>query len=376
MSLVSYASSDSDEDSNSEMLKTTRESGLTVGGERERMAAGRPDFDETVIKPKEPSKPVIITVPSLSEFADIDEEPSLKRSKISKGTGLFSVLPPPKNTLSSTKVVNRPFVPHSVSKQRSTTSTSSPVSAAAPSTAVTDSRQDDALSSTCNDADETGSADFFSLDNLTKDTRPPSSPVHPSAIVAADSSVGDPELSTTAEVVSTTDDRVDDGGLENAPLQFDAAWVSSSNIDVEHSSDMHVSSTDRLAYDVNASYDTEQSDGGSSSMLLADQAALFNDEGFLRMVGKSRHKREDIQIVDVAQADQLPKYDEWLTKALTEDVANRPSRKKGFMPTSQQRRKHQITYLAYQAREREVELKNQWAENRQSKRQTQSKYGF
>lgn len=40
------------------------------------------------------------------------------------------------------------------------------------------------------------------------------------------------------------------------------------------------------------------------------------------------------------------------------------------------KKKHQITYLAAQAKAREVELKNQWAANKSTKRQTQAKYGF
>ena len=52
------------------------------------------------------------------------------------------------------------------------------------------------------------------------------------------------------------------------------------------------------------------------------------------------------------------------------------SKKKGDQPTGQQRRKHQITYLIHQAKERELELKNTWSENKLSRRQTQAKYGF
>lgn len=52
------------------------------------------------------------------------------------------------------------------------------------------------------------------------------------------------------------------------------------------------------------------------------------------------------------------------------------SKKKGDQPTGQQRRKHQITYLIHQAKERELELKNAWSDNKMSRRQTQAKYGF
>jgi len=41
-----------------------------------------------------------------------------------------------------------------------------------------------------------------------------------------------------------------------------------------------------------------------------------------------------------------------------------------------QKKKHQITYLAFEAKAREQELQAQWAQNRATKRQTQMKYGF
>jgi proline-rich protein PRCC len=40
------------------------------------------------------------------------------------------------------------------------------------------------------------------------------------------------------------------------------------------------------------------------------------------------------------------------------------------------KKKHQITYLAAEAKAREEELQNQWAQNRNARRQTQNKYGF
>ncbi len=41
-----------------------------------------------------------------------------------------------------------------------------------------------------------------------------------------------------------------------------------------------------------------------------------------------------------------------------------------------QKRKHQITYLAVEAKAREQELQQQWAANRANRRQTKMKYGF
>lgn len=37
---------------------------------------------------------------------------------------------------------------------------------------------------------------------------------------------------------------------------------------------------------------------------------------------------------------------------------------------------HRLMVLFFQAKERELELKNSWAENKLTRRQTQAKYGF
>ncbi|KAL7977946.1 hypothetical protein Chor_004933, partial [Crotalus horridus] len=98
---------------------------------------------------------------------------------------------------------------------------------------------------------------------------------------------------------------------------------------------------------------------------------------FKRLQGKRNRGREEINFVEIKGDDQLSGVQQWLTKSLTEEQSMKSfSKKKGEQPTGQQRRKHQITYLIHQAKERELELKNSWAENKLSRRQTQAKYGF
>lgn len=129
----------------------------------------------------------------------------------------------------------------------------------------------------------------------------------------------------------------------------------------------------------------EEQAGGSSYDDATDGAegsnndVLLNEEAIMKLCGaRGKRKREEIQIVDVNQAEVLADAREMLMKGLMDDTTKRvsASKKKGNEPTTQQRRKHQITYLAYQAKANEAELQNQWANNRMSKRQTQAKYGF
>ena len=68
---------------------------------------------------------------------------------------------------------------------------------------------------------------------------------------------------------------------------------------------------------------------------------------FLRMQGKKFRGKEAINIIDINADDQTVDVD--LSKGLSEEKDTRShSRKKDGLPSSQQRRKHQITYLAFQ----------------------------
>ncbi|KAM7080436.1 LOW QUALITY PROTEIN: proline-rich protein PRCC [Ciconia maguari] len=109
---------------------------------------------------------------------------------------------------------------------------------------------------------------------------------------------------------------------------------------------------------------------------MSTDSSFIDDEAFKRLQGKRNRGREEINF-GIKGDDQLSGAQQWLTKSLTEEKTMKSfSRKKGDQPTGQQRRKHQITYLIHQAKERELELKNTWSENKLSRRQTQAKYGF
>jgi proline-rich protein PRCC len=80
-----------------------------------------------------------------------------------------------------------------------------------------------------------------------------------------------------------------------------------------------------------------------------------------------------VKIIDINADDLRPQSTEWL-KAIS-DTSMIPPRKVN-LPGGVSKRKHQITYLAAEAKAREEELQNQWAANRHAKRQTMNKYGF
>ncbi|KAH9529834.1 hypothetical protein DERF_003695 [Dermatophagoides farinae] len=84
---------------------------------------------------------------------------------------------------------------------------------------------------------------------------------------------------------------------------------------------------------------------------------------------------ENIKIIDVNLNQHLSENKDWLKNiSLEKDIVDEALEAKA--PNSTAKRKNQITFLAYQAKKRELELKNQWAQNRLSKSQTRAKYGF
>lgn len=102
----------------------------------------------------------------------------------------------------------------------------------------------------------------------------------------------------------------------------------------------------------------------------------LDENAIKELCGKRRkgNNGEDIRVIDINADDVMPDPRDWQTKALTEETPTTVN--KGDEPSLQSRRKHQITYLAYQAKVNEQELKNQWALNRMTRKQTQAKYGF
>lgn len=105
----------------------------------------------------------------------------------------------------------------------------------------------------------------------------------------------------------------------------------------------------------------------------------FDEKAIEYLCGKRGTKRKEIKdtdIIEINGEDIKPDQREWLVKALTEEPVQRPVSMQSCGINSQSKKKHQITYLAHQAKAMELELKNQWSQNRMARKQTKSKYGF
>ncbi|EFN86462.1 Proline-rich protein PRCC [Harpegnathos saltator] len=107
----------------------------------------------------------------------------------------------------------------------------------------------------------------------------------------------------------------------------------------------------------------------------------FDEKAIEYLCGRRGVKRKDREIdeaniIEINGEDIKPDEREWLVKALTEESVQRPVSMQNCGINSQSKKKHQITYLAHQAKAMELELKNQWSQNRMARKQTKSKYGF
>lgn len=104
------------------------------------------------------------------------------------------------------------------------------------------------------------------------------------------------------------------------------------------------------------------------------------DQDAMQALCGSRAKRgrnqEPMNIIDISGDQVMPDRDAWMRTQLTASTEYQPRGLVDQDPGAGTKRKHQITYLAHQAKANEAELQSMWAANRHTKRQTQNKYGF
>lgn len=321
---------------------------------------------------------VKISIPSLRDFADVDKEKAEKQQsqqdkqtaeKPRKGSSLLSILPqakserdfakkstepqplpvktaqhrlPPAKPISNAPKAAKPaFVPDTVKQRRAahntegvdgvvraqTSSKSNPMPAksAAPLVSVSDSEED-----------EDGNGDFFSLNSEQKLPEVSSNEV--SALVAK----------RAAKMMEASNKYLTEAAAR-AAAEEEAAQLQAEEL--------------RAAQ---KRYHEQQ----------------LNTEAMDALVGKNAKRRrkeakEMQNVIDISGTQVMPDREEWMRTALASATTYQPT---GVLtdeePVAGTRRKHQITYLAHKAKANEAELQAMWSANRQTRRATQSKYGF
>ncbi|XP_049607453.1 proline-rich protein PRCC [Syngnathus scovelli] len=397
MSLVAYGSSD---DSDSEGTSSKPGSGglfslmpapqnLSVvdGTSSNDPRQGKTSLLSGLPKPKKRTEPVRISIPQIEKHdSDSDDDEPIKKKLQPQGAGLSSLLPQPKNL--TVKVTDRPLIPHTLTKRSDprgvSPSTPAPgllgpsaspsaIKAAAKSAARQLARQ---IVVADEHEDDISPQNYFSFGESPE--RPPPAVIpsyEPEPVVAAVE-----PLPVSLPPPLPPPPPGDELGQSDAPLDFGgghegaATWGGQYP---QYQPPMAGPESYPEGYDSNKAYYQEPNPG-----LPEDEepgnSAMFDDEAFMRLQGKRNRGKEEVKFLEIKGDDQLSGHQQWLTKSMSEEKQTHGSfsKKRGGMPTGQQRRKHQITYLIHQAKERELELKNTWAENRMTRRQTQAKYGF
>ena len=342
------------------------------------------EIESKVERPtKKDRAPVKITVPCLSEFKDLDEESGTKCSRIrpsTKGTKLFALLPPPKGVeLKSTKLI--PSVMNkAVAKTNQTVKAKQQLSAKdshakKPVKPVTtkssigisydSNSEDEGDGDTIADDGATSTTDFFALTTtepvaapLVTDT--PSSGIH----LSDKSSDFDSEIKN---------DSNDSNTVAEETYADNSQKTLVSNI-------MNLPKEEILLKN-KAEVGPKLPVPEQEYNIDVEGNVAFDDKAIEYLCGRRGVKRkakeiETANIIEISGEDIKPDEREWLVKALTEEPVQRPVSMQSGGVSSQSKKKHQITYLAHQAKAMEMELKNQWAQNRMTRKQTQSKYGF
>uniref|UniRef100_A0A2S2QAL8 Proline-rich protein PRCC n=1 Tax=Sipha flava TaxID=143950 RepID=A0A2S2QAL8_9HEMI len=116
---------------------------------------------------------------------------------------------------------------------------------------------------------------------------------------------------------------------------------------------------------------------GKSDIYEDDETKMTLDSNALKQLGdRDKTCIKQVEVINVNMSQVLEESQQWLQKNLTEEYAESKNVGSDINVTGQSKRKHQITYLAQQAKANELKLKNMWAENRMTRKQTQAKYGF
>ncbi|XP_068693496.1 proline-rich protein PRCC-like [Montipora foliosa] len=373
-------------------------------------------------KSKQLIKIAIPTAPK-TDSDEEDDAPTTKKiiAPSEGGSGLKSLLPKPKHSITlkadnpnkpSVKLASRPLVPHTLTK-KATAASKKPQKSTKKNQAegsISDDEDDEVVESffTFSDKSDNEKITTVDLNTGSNDVKLRESRVEvqsapreltfdgnlPSNVTIPQSSVTRSSEITQSRMMDEPHAQTDYESVENMKTDEMATrtyyYEQQEPVKNQQYGDGGIS-TDHQAnysYGIGASAGTESYyDQGTESCTYTYPAGAVGQthhqpqetnidlEKLQKLTGR-RNRHEEINIVDVNADDQIGNAAEMMAKYGTEEVIHTSSRKKKDMPTAQQRRKHQITYLAFQAKEREFELRQQWSANRQTRRQTQSKYGF
>lgn len=287
-----------------------------------------------------PRGPVKISIPSLKDFKDLESVDTTSRGALptcKRPTGLLNMLPKPKaeqlfTAKTSTGAANtkgqtttRTLIPHSVAKAKKERE-SKPITSMAP--------EDTSLSienPLSDDEEDNNSSDFFAL--TSREESLPQVSKNEINLMVAKRAAKIAETSAKFDQLTSPNEQQMDPSNTDAPL------------DHHQQAPVHEIDPDAMQH----------------------------------LIGGSRAKRarmENVNVIDLSHDQVMPSRDEWMRSAMASSTTATVRGELKDGPKGVAKKKHQITYLAHQAKANEAELQAMWAANRVTQRQSQSKYGW
>ncbi|XP_047461380.1 proline-rich protein PRCC [Mugil cephalus] len=364
----------------------------SVTGDDPDLQPSRGSLFSSLPKPRKRTEPVKITVPQIQRQdsdSDDDEPTKKKQQRQVAGSGLSSLLPQPKNL--TVKEMDRILIPHTLTKRQEpkgpkpgtpaqgligSSASPSAIKAAAKSAAMQLARQ---IATDDQDNEEDISPqNYFSLEESPQPLPAVIPSLDPEPLAPAQlapAQIAPPQLAPAEALPISASD---EPGQSDAPLDFGGNHEAAGAWGGQYPYQQPMAGPEGFPPGYYNEPYYQEPNPGVAEAEEPGQSAMFDDEAFMRLQGKRNRGKEEVKFLEIKGDDQLSGNQQWMTKSMSEEKQQRQSysKKKGEGPTGQQRRKHQITYLIHQAKERELELKNSWAENKLTRRQTQAKYGF
>ncbi|KAH8349663.1 hypothetical protein KR084_003943 [Drosophila pseudotakahashii] len=326
---------------------------------------------------------VKISIPSLREFSDVDKEKADKaknkvdKPNVPKGSGLLSMLPQAKSERNFSKSSNSSSVAATptASTTPATNPTSNPSQPRSAPAFVPDTVKLRRAAHNTEGVDGTKAAQKKNPEgkDATKSTKAKPS-TKPTSLVNASDSEEDDEDGTGDFFSLNSEHKLP----EVSSNEISALVAKRAAKMVEASSKYLEEIAEKEAAEADAARLEEEQTQLAQKRYHEQQ---LDSEAMDALVGKNAKRRrkeaKEMQVIDIVGTQVMPDREEWMRSALASSTTFQPT---GVLtdeePVAGTRRKHQITYLAHKAKANEAELQAMWSANRQTRRATQSKYGF
>ncbi|KAI8379450.1 mitotic checkpoint regulator, MAD2B-interacting-domain-containing protein [Radiomyces spectabilis] len=374
MSLVpDYGSSDSEEES---VVETTNKLPAKSSSVSSSLASLLPAPKKTTASSTSSSTATSTTSPSKSKpvfYVDVpkrlydddedEEEKKNKKPKMARTTGdLADLLPAPKHSANS-------FLAAAAAKKAATPSISSASSSSSLSASINKQKQatptptpKKPVINATPDVDESTVEEETVEDQVDDSVTKHSGPFFRlgSDLTAAPSY---PSTTTKVETYQTTEEAV--------PSSTEPTTADTETVYIEDPNAMYAYGTDPSLY---YQYYQQQQEWEEAQNEKLETAEGDLNEAALHQLGGRRAKGAGVQIKTINQQDMLPS-DTWRAQALA-SAPTFASSGPALTASKAQLKKNNIMALAAQAQSLQDKLEEQYAQNRRTKRETQSKYGF